>query len=76
MKHHAQQVAFQEYMDAVNECTERMAKLDEQILKAADEWRWAPIVKALHALLGVSILTAVNMVAEIGDFTGSKTQRS
>jgi len=68
MKHPAQQVAFQEYIDAVNECTERMARLDEQILKAADEWRWAPTVKALQALRGVSLLTAVNMMAEIGDF--------
>jgi len=68
MKHPAQQVAFQEYIDAVNECTERMARLDEQILKTADEWRWASTVKALQALRGVSLLTAVNMVAEIGDF--------
>ena len=68
MKHPAQQVAFQEYIDAVNECTERITRLDEQILQAAEEWRWAPTVKALQALRGVSLLTAVNMVAEIGDF--------
>ena len=37
MKHPAQQIAFQEYIDAVNECTERITRLDEQILKAADE---------------------------------------
>ena len=68
MKHPAQQVALQEYIEAVNECTERITRLDEQILKAVDEWRWAPTVKALQALRGVSLLTAVNMVAEIGDF--------
>ena len=68
MKHPAQQIAFQEYIDAVNECTERISRLDEQILKATDEWRWAPTVKALQALRGVSLRTAVNMVAEIGDF--------
>ena len=65
----AQQVAFQEHIDAVNECTERITRLDEQIAKAAEEWRWAPTAKALQALRGVSLLTAVNMVAEIGDFT-------
>lgn len=69
MKHPAQQIAFQEYIDAINECTDRIARIDEQILKAADEWRWAPTVKALQALRGVSLLTAVNMVAEIGDFS-------
>ena len=68
MKHTAQQIAFQEYIDAVKDCTERIARLDEQILKAADEWRWGPTVKALQALRGVSLLTAVNMAAEIGDF--------
>jgi hypothetical protein len=46
MKHPAQQMAFQEYIDAVKECTERITRLDEQILKAADEWRWVPTVKA------------------------------
>jgi len=69
MKHPVQQVAFQEYIDAVNECTSRIDRLDEQILKAAEEWRWAPTVKALQALQGVSLLTAVNIVAEIGDFS-------
>jgi len=68
MKHPAQQVAFQEYIEALNECSERITRLDEQIAKAADEWRWASTVKALQALRGVSLLTAVNMVAEIGDF--------
>ncbi len=31
IKHPAQQVAFQEYIEAVNECTERITRLDEQI---------------------------------------------
>ena len=33
------------------------------------EWRWAPTIKALQALRGVSLLTAVITVAEIGDFS-------
>jgi transposase len=69
MKHPVQQIAFQEYVDAIHECTDRIIRFDEQILKAADEWRWASTVKALQALRGVSLLTAVNMVAEVGDFS-------
>ena len=69
MKHPVQQIAFQEYVDAIHECNDRIIRLDEQILKAADEWRWASTVKALQALRGVSLLTAVNMVAEVGDFS-------
>ena len=32
-------------------------------------WRWAPVVDALQALRGVSFITAVALVAELGDLT-------
>jgi transposase len=35
----------------------------------APAWRWAPVVAALQALRGVSFLTAVALVAELGDLT-------
>jgi len=69
MKHPIQQIAFQEYLNAVHECSERVLRLKEQIRQVATEWRWAPTVKALQALRGVSLLTAVITVAEIGDFS-------
>jgi transposase len=69
MKHPVQQIAFQEYIDAIGECSERTTRIKEQIQQVAMEWRWAPTVKALQALRGVSLLTAVITVAEIGDFT-------
>lgn len=67
MKFPAQQIAFQEYIDAVNECSQRVARLNEQIHQVAEEWRMAPAVKAVQALRGVSVLTAVTTIAEIGD---------
>ena len=33
------------------------------------EWRWYTTVKALQALRGVSLLTAVTTIAELGDLT-------
>jgi transposase len=33
------------------------------------QWRMAPVVEALQALRGVSLVTAVITVAEIGDLT-------
>ena len=69
MKHPIQQIAFQEYLDAVYECSERVARIKGQIEQVSTEWRWAPTVKALQALRGVSLLTAVITVAEIGDFS-------
>lgn len=75
MKHPVQQVAFQEYIDAVHECSERIARINEQLKKAALEWRWAPTVKALQALRGVSLITAIITVAEIGDFSRFKNPK-
>jgi hypothetical protein len=35
----------------------------------APTWRWAPVVAALQALRGVSFITAVALIAELGDLT-------
>ena len=71
MKHYVQQIAFQEYIDAVHECSQRIALHGSMSnsRKLLLEWRWAPTVKALQALRGVSLLTAIITVAEIGDFS-------
>jgi len=68
-EHPAQQIVLQEYIAAVHECSQRTARLKEQIINAAEEWRWAPTVKALQALRGVSLITAVVTISEIGDFS-------
>ena len=69
MKHRVQQVAFQEYLEAIHECSSRIARINEQISQVATEWRWSPTVKALQALRGVSLLSAVTTIAELGDLT-------
>ena len=38
----------------------------EQLRQLASTWRWAPVVAALQALRGVSFVTAVALVAELG----------
>jgi len=69
MKHPAQKIALQEYINAVHECTERVKRLSEQISLAVEEWRMAPTVKALQSLRGVSLITATITVAELGDIS-------
>ena len=69
MKYPAQKVALQEYIEAANECTGRVARLTEQIRMTVEEWRMAPIVKALQALRGVSLICATVTVAELGDLS-------
>jgi transposase len=65
----AQQIVFQEYTDAISEAAARVTRLTEQIEALLPAWRMAPVVAALQALRGVSLVTAVTCVAEIGDLT-------
>jgi len=67
MPHPAQQVTLQEYIHSIEECSERIDRLTEQILKLIPAWRMAPVVAALQALRGVATVVAVTMVVEIGD---------
>ena len=65
----AQQVVFQEYLNAINETTARVARLTKQIEALVPSWRMAPVVEALQALRGVSLIVATTVIAELGDLT-------
>lgn len=67
MPHPAQQIALQEYIHSIEENSERVGRLTEQILKLIPTWRMAPVVNALQALRGVAPIVASTMVVEIGD---------
>lgn len=64
----AQQIAFEEYVQAVHEAAQRLEGLNKAILGQLEHWRWRSVVEALQALRGVQLLHAVRIVAEIGDF--------
>jgi transposase len=65
--HPAQQIVMQEYVDTVLTCGKRVAGLEQQIEHTAQASRVWPMIEALMALRGVNLLTAVTVVAEIGD---------
>lgn len=65
--HCAQQIVFQEYLDSINECTERVKRITAQIRSQVPLWSREPYVKAYQALRGVSLIVATTVVAEIGD---------
>jgi transposase len=71
----AQQIVFQEYVRAVNEHTERLQRLEQELQDHVQSWRLHPVVEALQALRGVQFIIAVTMVAEIGDLTRFDTPR-
>jgi len=71
----AQQMGFQEYVRAVNEHTERLQRLDQELHEPVKAWRLHPVVAALQALRGVQFTGAVTTVAELGALTRVDTPR-
>ena len=69
MPHRAQQIALQEYVHTAQAALERVDRLTQQIQELMPQWSQAPLVTALQALRGVSLVVAVTTVAELGDLT-------
>jgi transposase len=65
----AQQIVFQEYVRAVNEHTDRLQRLEQELQDHVKSWRLNPVVETLQALRGVQFTVAVTTVAELGDLT-------
>ncbi len=66
-EHPAQQIVFQDAIDAIEDGAARLRRLEEQLLAIAPSWSMAPVVAAYQAMRGVSFIVAVTFVAEIGD---------
>jgi len=69
MPHPAQHIALQEYIDAVHENLKRVERLTDQIRMLIPEWRLSPVVLALQAARGVSLIVAATLLAELGDLS-------
>jgi transposase len=66
-EHAAQQIVFQEKIDAIEDTARRLARLEEQLAAIVPTWSMAPVVAAYQAMRGASFLVAVIFAAEIGD---------
>ena len=71
-----QQIAFQEYIHAIDDVGTRLERLTQSVLDALPAWKWAPVVRALMCLRGMQELTAMTLVAEVGDFSRFENPRS
>ena len=71
----AQQIAFEEYVQAVGEAQGRLERLEQAIVTQLAHWRWRPVVQALQALRVVSEIHSVRIVAELGDFRRFESPR-
>jgi len=71
-----QQVVLEEYRAAVAECQARIDRLEEVLRRAMATSRYAPTMAAFQCLRGIGPLTAVTLVAELGDLRRFKKARA
>ena len=69
MPHPAQQITLQEYIDTVNMCNERVARLTEQIQIFSKQSRLYPLIKAYQSMRGISLIVAATLASELGDIS-------
>ena len=73
--HPAQQVVLQEYVDTVMQAQARVAGLEDRMRQALASWSLRPVAEGLMALRGVDVITAMTVLAELGDLTRFETPR-
>jgi len=65
----AAQIAFTEYWLATQAADQRVQRLTTALETSIGGWRFEPVVLALQALRGVAAITAIGLIAEIGDLS-------
>jgi transposase len=66
---------FNDYIYAAEQARERVQRLTADISELVERWSLGPLVRALQALRGVDLVTAVVLAAEIGDFKRFRTPK-
>lgn len=67
MSHPAQKVVLEEYLIAIGQAGERVARLSQQIQLQVATWRLKPAVEALMAMRGIQLIAASVLLSELGD---------
>ena len=68
-EHAAEQITFDTYLHAVDLVDRRIEQLERAIRETAEQGPWRELVARLRCLRGIDTLTALALVAEIGDFS-------
>jgi transposase len=74
-EHPSQQIVFQEYLDAVRYAGARLQVLEKQMIAVLGTWSMGEVATALMALKGVKLVTAMTVVAELGDISRFESAR-
>ena len=66
---------LQELLLAIRHAEERRERIEAAITELLPQWSLAAVVEALQALRGVNMITAVTVMAEVGDLHRFATPR-
>jgi transposase len=69
LPHPAQQIVLQEMIHTLNERTQRLNNLDNELVHIGSQRRFYPVVKAIQAMRGASLIVAMGLISELGDLT-------
>jgi transposase len=75
LEHREQRIAFEELLDGMRQEAERVERLEQSIRGAVPEWSLAEVATALQAMRGIDLVSAVTVLAEIGDLSRFQNPR-
>lgn len=70
-----QQIVFEDYIQTILRCSERVKGLEEQMRNVNESWDLRWLCDALMAMRGICLITAMTIIAEIGDLRRFQTAR-
>ncbi len=73
--HAAQHLVLEELLARIERAEELSLRLKQAIIDLVPAWTLAPVVAAVQALRGLSILVAATVVAEVGNFSRFSSPR-
>ncbi len=73
LEHSSQQMVLSELIHAMDECQERLNRLEKEAKHLCKNSSLGPIIQVLQALRGIAFVTAAGIVAEAGDLARFKT---
>src|SRR3984893_8671893 len=74
--HPAQHLALEEMLQRVERDEAMCDRLKQAILELVPQWSLSPVVQAIQALRGVSLIVAAAIVAEVGCFSRFESPRA
>jgi transposase len=75
LSHPAQHLTLQEYLDAIRQNENRVIRLEGMLQSCVQNWKRLEEATRLQSLRGVSFITAVGLLAELGDLRRFKSAR-